>query len=86
MYKTEMTVDAEQQQTDELVLHQMRCLEALGRWSELAAIGKQTLSDDASALPAGAEQDKRQRIIQMTGRGCWALGIFKRRYFVQCTI
>uniref|UniRef100_A0A915E5G1 Serine/threonine-protein kinase TOR n=1 Tax=Ditylenchus dipsaci TaxID=166011 RepID=A0A915E5G1_9BILA len=38
--------DTTRKAKDELLLHQMRCLEALGRWSELECIGEKVLSSN----------------------------------------
>lgn len=74
MYQQETSNESEPQPNDELVLHQMRCLEALGQWSELTALGSGALADDQAAPSVGTELERKQRIAQMMGRGCWAQG------------
>ncbi|KAI1717889.1 FAT domain-containing protein [Ditylenchus destructor] len=62
---------------DDLLVHQMRCLDALGRWSELGSIGEKALSNDEGA-------DRRQKIAQMMAKSCWALGDYdKMREYVE---
>lgn len=63
----------------ETMIHQMRCLEALGRWTELNKLSESALdnglfnAEDASFR--WSDVDKRQKVAQMGARGYWAVGM-----------
>jgi hypothetical protein len=71
----------------ELKLHQIRCLEALSKWSQLNNACQTLMFADDNLTPGqgnSAQRDilnatlnevtKRQKLAQMAARGCWAVG------------
>jgi FKBP12-rapamycin complex-associated protein len=74
MYDTELLESEEESGKDVLVYHKMRCLEALGQWSELNDIGQRSLSKEGRI----SDLDKKQKIVQMTARGYWAVGDYEK--------
>jgi hypothetical protein len=69
---------------DDSMLHQMRCLEALGRWNELNKLSESALDrgifNPEDALFRWSDVDKRQKVAQMSARGYWAVGSFFKSY------
>lgn len=55
----------------QVYMHQMRCLEALGQWSELNALGKKAFSLKTEVVV----QERRQKMAVIAARGSWAVGI-----------
>lgn len=70
--------DSAGEEKDETMIHQLRCLEALGRWTDLNKLSESTvkkgLFNPEDALFRWTDIDKRQKIAQMSARGCWAVG------------
>jgi hypothetical protein len=55
--------------SDETMIHQMRCMEALGRWSDLNKLSESAvehgLFNPEDSLFKWADVDKRQKVAQM---------------------
>ncbi|VDM28508.1 unnamed protein product [Toxocara canis] len=51
-------------------MHQMRCMEALGRWNELNAFSKKAFSE----LAPNVEPERKQKMSIIAARGSWAVG------------
>uniref|UniRef100_A0A158R4T6 Serine/threonine-protein kinase TOR n=1 Tax=Syphacia muris TaxID=451379 RepID=A0A158R4T6_9BILA len=60
----------EKSESDEVYMHQMRCLEALGQWTDLNALGKKAFS----LKPEVVNQERRQKMAVLAARGSWAVG------------
>uniref|UniRef100_F1KPT5 Serine/threonine-protein kinase TOR n=1 Tax=Ascaris suum TaxID=6253 RepID=F1KPT5_ASCSU len=64
MYETEKTV------SDEVYMHEMRCMEALGQWSELNVFSKKVFTELATTV----EPERKQKMSIIAARGSWAVG------------
>lgn len=80
--KTDEMDSNEDDEGDETMIHQMRCMEALGRWSDLNKLSESALKcglfnpeDSSFKWP---DVDKRQKIAQMSARGYWAVGNYEQ--------
>lgn len=71
MYKE--TEVAEEECPEDTVINQMRCLEALGYWTELTNLSANHNFDvDSDGMKRDLE--KKQKLSQMSARGWWAIG------------
>lgn len=74
MYDTELT-ESDETGKEDLVYHKMRCLEALGQWSELNEVSQSFISKEGGVI---IDSEKKQKIVQMTARSHWALGDYEK--------
>ncbi|KAI6231501.1 Serine/threonine-protein kinase TOR [Aphelenchoides besseyi] len=81
MYKTESQYLSEEDAEDNLI-HEMRCLEALGQWTDLNQKCEETLSNHVFNQPEVESPfrsvEKKQKIAQMAARGNWAVGNYEK--------
>lgn len=62
-------------------MHEMRCMEALGQWSELNVFSKKVFTELATTV----EPERKQKMSIIAARGSWAVGeltFYPVRYFV----
>ncbi|KAI6224301.1 Serine/threonine-protein kinase TOR [Aphelenchoides fujianensis] len=84
MYETEAlnAVGGPEEDHEDNCIHQMRCLEALGQWSDLNRLSEDTLDSRTFNQPDAESPfrlvEKRQKIAQMAARGHWAVGNYEK--------
>lgn len=66
MYEAE----GEKAKKEEIYVHQMRCLEALGQWTELNDLGKKAFLEIGDKVDA----ERKQKMAIIAARGSWAVG------------
>jgi FKBP12-rapamycin complex-associated protein len=82
MYTNGEETQSDDEEEDQTMLNQMRCLEALGRWNELNDLSETVLEkglfSPEEPLFRLSNMHERQKFAQIAARGYWAVGNYEK--------